>query len=103
MNMRMLPAIVLGLALFGATAACGDDDTAPSPTASSPPTTATASPAGSATTTAGTVDVRADEAMGDILVGATGMTLYRFAPEQDGTVHCVDECASAWPPLLAGE
>ena len=43
----------------------------------------------------------ADNALGSILVDADGMTLYGFTPDEGGTPTCYDDCATAWPPLLA--
>jgi predicted lipoprotein with Yx(FWY)xxD motif len=53
----------------------------------------------------------ADEADGDVAVGSTdlgdvlvdgeGMTLYLFEPDDQGDSTCYDDCAQAWPPLLA--
>jgi predicted lipoprotein with Yx(FWY)xxD motif len=42
------------------------------------------------------------EEFGQILVGPDGMTLYTFANDTAGTSACVDGCAVAWPPLMAG-
>ena len=33
------------------------------------------------------------------LVGPTGMTLYMFKNDTDGTSTCYDQCATNWPPL----
>jgi predicted lipoprotein with Yx(FWY)xxD motif len=38
--------------------------------------------------------------LGATLVGPTGMTLYLFTSDTDGTSTCYDQCAEAWPPLL---
>ena len=37
--------------------------------------------------------------LGDVLVGADGMTLYMFDPDEQGEATCYDDCATAWPPL----
>lgn len=37
--------------------------------------------------------------LGATLVGPTGMTLYLFTNDTDGTSTCYDQCAEAWPPL----
>jgi predicted lipoprotein with Yx(FWY)xxD motif len=37
---------------------------------------------------------------GDILVGANGMTLYMFDPDEGGDSTCYDECEENWPPLV---
>lgn len=35
-----------------------------------------------------------------VLVDATGMPLYTTEQEADGSVRCVAECLTTWPPLL---
>lgn len=43
-------------------------------------------------------------ALGDILVGPNGMTLYTFANDQPGSSSCTEGCALNWPPLtVSGE
>lgn len=37
-----------------------------------------------------------------ILTDAKGMTLYTFDQDKDGMSACYDQCATNWPPLLAG-
>jgi predicted lipoprotein with Yx(FWY)xxD motif len=49
-----------------------------------------------------TVVVAKNDALGDILTGPNGMTLYTFANDKDGTSACADDCAKAWPPLVVG-
>jgi predicted lipoprotein with Yx(FWY)xxD motif len=39
---------------------------------------------------------------GNILVGPTGMTLYRFTNDADGVSNCAGGCAMRWPPLVGG-
>jgi len=39
-------------------------------------------------------------ALGDVLTDTTGLTLYGFLNDTDGTPTCDDACADAWPPLL---
>lgn len=36
-----------------------------------------------------------------VLVNETGMTLYTFDNDKDGTSACYDACATNWPPVLA--
>ncbi|MCB9124775.1 MAG: hypothetical protein H6643_09720 [Caldilineaceae bacterium] len=54
---------------------------------------------------AATVAVAANADFGDILVDASGMTLYMFDKDAPGTSNCYGGCAERWPPLLiaAGE
>jgi predicted lipoprotein with Yx(FWY)xxD motif len=40
-------------------------------------------------------------ANGDVLVNASGMTLYTFDKDEGGVSACYDKCAVAWPPLMA--
>lgn len=46
-----------------------------------------------------TVYASYDDELGTILVGATGMTLYRFDNDEMGVSSCYDDCATNWPPL----
>jgi predicted lipoprotein with Yx(FWY)xxD motif len=45
----------------------------------------------------------ANTAIGDVLVGENGMTLYVFAKDSNGQSVCNDDCAVKWPPLFANE
>ncbi len=45
----------------------------------------------------------ADTDLGSTLVAASGLTLYLFIPDVSGASNCVDECATAWPPLGVDE
>jgi predicted lipoprotein with Yx(FWY)xxD motif len=88
----------------------GSGPAAPAPTAAPPSTAvpATAAPATAAPTAppattapaAATLRV-ADSALGQILVGPDGRTLYAFTNDEAGTTTCLDACAVAWPPLPA--
>lgn len=66
------------------------------PPASEPPASASA-PVAEATTLA-----LADSALGSIIVGSGGKTLYAFTNDVDGVSTCYEDCATAWPPLIAG-
>lgn len=46
-----------------------------------------------------TVYISHDDELGNILVGATGMTVYMFANDEPGVSNCVDDCATNWPAL----
>jgi predicted lipoprotein with Yx(FWY)xxD motif len=112
-----------------ALAACGDDDddAAPAATTATPAaaaTTAAPAPTDAPATTAndrglygnsdasattapaaggeGVVQV-ADSSLGQILVGANGMTLYLFMPDAQGDPTCAAACAQAWPPLTVAD
>jgi predicted lipoprotein with Yx(FWY)xxD motif len=45
----------------------------------------------------------ATNALGEIIVDAEGKTLYAFTPDTAGESTCYDDCATAWPPLLAAD
>jgi predicted lipoprotein with Yx(FWY)xxD motif len=45
----------------------------------------------------------ADTALGKVLTDASGMTLYTFDKDTEGTSACYDDCAVAWPPLIAAD
>jgi predicted lipoprotein with Yx(FWY)xxD motif len=46
------------------------------------------------------INVRTTGDLGDILVDASGMSLYMYTKDQPGVSNCYDQCAAAWPPLL---
>lgn len=50
-----------------------------------------------------TVEIGFNEELGAFLVGANGLTLYRFTNDEGGESTCYDQCADAWPPLLFEE
>lgn len=60
-----------------------------------PPSDAATEPAAVATVAVASSD------LGDILVGADGMTLYLFDNDADGASNCTDDCLANWPPLVA--
>ena len=41
-----------------------------------------------------------DPALGEILVGNNGMTLYMFTKDEPNKVNCAGDCLVKWPPLL---
>ena len=104
--MRRTLALLAALLLTVGLAGCGDDDdttaadeeTTTTTTAAEEETTTTApaaeEPAGEATVAV------ADTELGAVLVDAEGMTLYLFMPDSMETSSCMDDCASAWPPLM---
>ena len=100
--------LVLGLIALLAACSSGATATTAPPSVAAPsvaaptdapseaaPTEAPSEAAGDATVTL------ADNALGKILVGADGMTLYGFTPDTAGESTCYDACAAAWPALLA--
>ncbi|MGB3733673.1 MAG: hypothetical protein WA964_01855 [Ilumatobacter sp.] len=38
--------------------------------------------------------------LGEVLVDATGLSLYGFTNDTDGSPSCADACADAWPPVI---
>jgi predicted lipoprotein with Yx(FWY)xxD motif len=42
-------------------------------------------------------------AVGKVLVGANGRTLYLFTADKSAKSACYGQCATYWPPLLAGK
>lgn len=112
---------VLAIAALTATAAVatacggGDDDNgdgngAVTPPAQTPAVSATepaaepTAPEAGETAPAGdgpTLSTAEDPALGTILVGPDGLTLYTFTNDTAGSGEsaCYDNCAAAWPPL----
>ena len=43
----------------------------------------------------------ANETLGTILTDAEGITLYLFTNDEMGVSNCYEDCAAAWPPLMA--
>jgi predicted lipoprotein with Yx(FWY)xxD motif len=84
-------------ALAGLTACAGSEAAKPStPTV---PVVATTIPAAPAAGT--TVAVKAgSSSLGQILVDATGNTLYAFTNDTEAQSTCTGTCADSWPPVL---
>ena len=61
----------------------------------SPEQTNTAQPA------APLVSVAHDAKLGDYLVAANGMTLYKYTKDTEGISNCSGQCAVNWPPYTA--
>jgi predicted lipoprotein with Yx(FWY)xxD motif len=59
-----------------------------------------ASAATAATTSLAVVHSAKNSALGIILVGASGRTLYHDSAEPKNVVKCTGGCVSQWPPLL---
>lgn len=94
---------VTAVALAGCSAGGGGDSNDGSMT-TTPRATAsrTTTPTNGGTTgDTATVQVRAHEDLGDILVDAGGRTLYMFDRDTAGagSSACPDSCADVWPPL----
>lgn len=46
------------------------------------------------------LEVANDPALGPILVGENGLTLYMFTKDTANTSNCTGNCLASWPPLL---
>jgi predicted lipoprotein with Yx(FWY)xxD motif len=109
----LLAALLATLAIVAACTSGGGATTAPSVAAPSesaaeseePSESAEASeePSASASAAAGVSLALADSDLGQIIVDGDGKTLYMFDPDSAGTPTCYDDCAGAWPPLLADD
>ncbi len=47
-----------------------------------------------------TVTVANNASLGDYLVAANGLTLYKFNNDKIGVSNCAGQCATLWPPYL---
>ena len=103
---------LLLLGLIALLAACSSGaTTTPSPTLAAPsvaptqapPSEAPPSEAPPSQAAADATIVLATNALGEIIVDADGKTLYAFTPDSAGESTCYDDCATAWPPLIATE
>lgn len=103
----LLPALLVSAAIVAACTSGGAATAAPSAAAPSvaPSSAAPASEApASESPAAAAVELKvADSALGQIITDGAGMTLYGFTPDEPGTPTCYDDCATAWPPLLADD
>lgn len=93
---RLVPALFSIAALLAACSSAGASPAAPSAAPSDAP--ASEAPAAGAAGLA-----VADSSLGQIIVDGEGKTLYMFQPDEAGTPTCYDDCATAWPPLLAAD
>lgn len=89
--------LALPLALALVLAACSSGTGATESPSEAPPA---ASPSEAPAAGSATISL-AESALGSILVDGAGMTLYAFTPDTEGVSTCYDDCAAAWPPLLA--
>jgi predicted lipoprotein with Yx(FWY)xxD motif len=109
----LLPALLATLAIVAACSSGGGASVAPSVAAPSESAAASEAPSESAAASeepsasapaAGAVELQvADNALGQIITDGDGKTLYMFQPDEAGTPTCYDDCAAAWPPLLADD
>jgi predicted lipoprotein with Yx(FWY)xxD motif len=96
---RLLPVPVLAAATALLAAACGSSGTTASGSGSTPPAAGTASSAPAAAAKV-TINAKQIPKLGNVLVTATGLVLYMFAPDNDKKVTCVSLCAATWPPVF---
>jgi len=103
----LLPALLAATAVVAACTSGGGATAAPSVAAPSvaPSEAPSASEAASASAPAAAAAeiALADSSLGQIIVDGEGKTLYMFQPDEAGTPTCYDDCATAWPPLLADD
>jgi predicted lipoprotein with Yx(FWY)xxD motif len=99
MRTRLFLPILAAVAL----AACSGTAASPSVAAPAtpPPVAATPAPDESSPAAGSATVMVADSTLGKILVDGEGRTLYLFTPDEAGTPTCYEECAAAWPALLA--
>jgi predicted lipoprotein with Yx(FWY)xxD motif len=106
--MRAITVAAAGLAL-GAVAACGQNDPVPGNAAVEEEQAAAAPAEAPADTqaTALTTKLAATNAgdLGQIVVDAKGMAVYRFDADtaKPSVSNCNGDCATAWPPLMADD
>lgn len=103
-SLALALAVVALVALLAACSSGGGATASPSlaaqsvaPAVAAPSDAAPSAAAGDATVALSETD------LGSVLVDAEGMTLYAFTPDTAGTSTCYDDCATAWPPLLADD
>lgn len=89
-------ALALGVAGCGSSGCSGGPYSAGANTSA----VSTALPA-SASGRGATVDVAKASGLGEIVVDASGRTLYLFQADTGTTSSCSGSCASAWPPVRA--
>jgi len=92
----LIAALFAAAAIVAACSSGGGATTAPSAAPSE-------APSGSAPAGAAAEIKLADSSLGQIVVDGAGKTLYMFTPDEGGTPTCYDQCAAAWPPLLAAD
>jgi predicted lipoprotein with Yx(FWY)xxD motif len=88
--------VILAFVAAVAAAACGGG-ASPSPAAPADPGT----PVPTEPAAGVSLGVATDPTAGDFLTGQDGLALYIFTNDTGSTSTCYEECATAWPPLLA--
>jgi predicted lipoprotein with Yx(FWY)xxD motif len=104
---KLIAALVAAIAIAAAcTGGGGGSTAAPSVAPSEAPASeapASEAPASESPAAGGIELALADSDLGQIIVDGEGKTLYMFQPDEAGTPTCYDDCAAAWPPLLADD
>ena len=105
MKLRLLPLALAGLAVVAAGCSRGDDDAARPPRRRPPDRrpASTKAPAAAAPPPAAFAAKVGESALGKILAGTDGLTLYGFVNDVDAISTCYSTCAEAWPPVIVGE
>ncbi len=101
MQKHRLVALAIGLSAI--LAACSSSGASTAPSAAAPSAAAPSAAASAPAAAAGTTIALADSSLGKkIIVGANGMTLYMFTPD-DGQAAptCAAGCIDNWPALIA--
>ena len=82
--------------------ACGSSTKSTSLGAQPPATTATTAASGATVAPAagGVAVATKTTAIGTVLVDASGLTLYHFDKDTNGTIACTGGCVSVWPPVI---
>jgi predicted lipoprotein with Yx(FWY)xxD motif len=97
-------AIVAACSSGGGGATTAPSVAAPSASASEAPSASASGEASASAPAAAAAALNvATSALGDIITDGAGKTLYMFTPDEAGTPTCYDDCATAWPPLLADD
>jgi predicted lipoprotein with Yx(FWY)xxD motif len=102
---RNMTGVLVGLVVLlaacqpSASPAGGAESLAPSEAATEAASTAPSEAASTSPGASGVTLTIAETPAGAALAGQGGLTLYILTDEADGTIHCVDDCATNWPPL----
>ena len=104
-TLRVLLVLLAALAVAACSTGASSPSAAPAsepPASEAPASEAPASdaPASEEPAAAATIEL-AESDLGTILVDADGMTLYGFTVDTEGVSACYDDCAAAWPALIA--
>jgi predicted lipoprotein with Yx(FWY)xxD motif len=102
MRTRFTAMALLGLAVL--LAACGSGSVVgvtAAPATAAPATAAPATAAPTAAADGAAALALADNALGKIVVGDKGMTLYLFTPDTSAKSACTGDCLANWPALIS--